>query len=76
MENKNIELDIKFAHGEGHTVFTFSSDEMKIVTGGIDGEVRIWSLKEGEENDDPESFDVGAPIYGLEINVILFLFKS
>jgi WD40 repeat protein len=69
LENKNTSVEVKFAHGEGHTVFAISDDSKWLLTGGIDGEVRKWSLEAGKEDEDPESFDVGSPIFALQIAV-------
>lgn len=69
MENRNLELEVKFAHGEGHTALAVSADGRRVLTGGSDGEVRSWSLQAGQEDDDPESYDVGSPIFAIEILV-------
>lgn len=69
LENKNVSVEVKFAHGEGHTVFAINEDASVLLTGGTDGEVRKWSLKAGNEDDDPESFDVGSQIFALEVLV-------
>ena len=69
LDNKNVECEVKFAHGEGHTVFALSQDGLRLVTGGIDGEARSWSLRKGDEDEEPESFDVGSAVFAVEILV-------
>lgn len=67
IESKWVDFEIKFAHGEGHTVFVINKDLNKLLTGGSDGEVRNWSIEQSD--DDPENYDVGSAIYSLTSSV-------
>lgn len=44
IEKQNLELDLRFAHIDGHTELDFVPDKNAIITIGRDCDVRLWSL--------------------------------
>ncbi|OTF74813.1 WD repeat and HMG-box DNA-binding protein 1-like protein [Euroglyphus maynei] len=44
IEKENFELDLRFAHIDGHTELDFVPDKNAIITIGRDCDVRLWSL--------------------------------
>jgi len=67
IESKCLDFEIKFAHGEGHTVFVINEKKGKLLTGGSDGEVRCWPIEQND--DDPQSYDVGSSIYSITTSI-------
>lgn len=59
----NLNCERLFAHIEGHTEFDYILGENKLVTAGIEGEIRLWSLNDFQVqecfNDDSD------PIYSV-----------
>lgn len=74
IESRCIDFEIKFAHGEGHTVLAINETKGKLLTGGSDGEVRCWSIE--STDDDPESYDVGSAIYSITTSVSMCVFNQ
>ncbi|XP_076266866.1 chromosome transmission fidelity 4 [Rhynchophorus ferrugineus] len=44
-----IHEPLRYAHDEGHTDVCFSEDGENMITCGADGDIRIWSINEGED---------------------------
>ncbi|XP_059813598.1 WD repeat and HMG-box DNA-binding protein 1 isoform X2 [Hypanus sabinus] len=55
---------MRYAHPEGYTGVCFDETGRYIVTGGSDGDVRIW---ESLDDDDPKSINVGDKVYSLAL---------
>ncbi|KAM5130000.1 WD repeat and HMG-box DNA-binding protein 1 [Mantella aurantiaca] len=55
---------MRFGHPEGHTDVCFTDNGSFIVTGGSDGDIRIW---EDMDDDDPKSFNVGEKAYSFAL---------
>lgn len=62
----NATLDLRFGHGDGFTDIIFTPDTANLLTGGIDGECRLWNFKDGQLADDAvESYSACDAIYGI-----------
>ncbi|XP_067847686.1 WD repeat and HMG-box DNA-binding protein 1 isoform X2 [Heptranchias perlo] len=55
---------MRYAHPDGYTGVCFDESGRFIVTGGSDGDVRIW---ESLDDDDPKSINVGEKVYSLAL---------
>uniref|UniRef100_UPI00398E4678 WD repeat and HMG-box DNA-binding protein 1 n=1 Tax=Pristiophorus japonicus TaxID=55135 RepID=UPI00398E4678 len=55
---------MRYAHPDGYTAVCFDESGRFIVTGGSDGDVRIW---ESLDDDDPKSINVGEKVYSLAL---------
>ncbi|XP_072424863.1 WD repeat and HMG-box DNA-binding protein 1 isoform X1 [Chiloscyllium punctatum] len=55
---------MRYAHPDGYTGVCFDESGRFIVTGGSDGDIRIW---ESLDDDDPKSINVGEKIYSLAL---------
>nr|XP_046251496.1 WD repeat and HMG-box DNA-binding protein 1 isoform X2 [Scatophagus argus] len=55
---------MRYGHSEGHTEVCFDDTGKFVVTGGNDGDVRIW---EGLDDDDPKFITVGEKVYSLAL---------
>lgn len=64
--SSNVQLDLRFGHGDGFTEFAFTPESFHLLTGGVDGECRLWNhTGNGQYSEDAESFSVGDAIYGV-----------
>ncbi|KAL6113645.1 wdhd1 [Pungitius sinensis] len=55
---------MRYGHSDGHTEVCFDDSGRFLVTGGNDGDVRIW---EGLDDDDPKFITVGDKVYSLAL---------
>uniref|UniRef100_A0A8C2WQY4 WD repeat and HMG-box DNA-binding protein 1 n=1 Tax=Cyclopterus lumpus TaxID=8103 RepID=A0A8C2WQY4_CYCLU len=55
---------MRYGHSEGHTEVCFDESGKFLVTGGNDGDVRIW---DGLDDDDPKFITVGEKVYSLAL---------
>ncbi|XP_072345805.1 LOW QUALITY PROTEIN: WD repeat and HMG-box DNA-binding protein 1 [Scyliorhinus torazame] len=55
---------MRYAHPDGYTDVCFDENGRFIVTGGSDGDIRIW---ENLDDDDPKSINVGEKVYSLAL---------
>ncbi|XP_046571111.1 WD repeat and HMG-box DNA-binding protein 1-like [Haliotis rubra] len=53
---------MRYAHSDGHTVLCFEDSGRYMLTGGTDGDVRVW---QGIEDDDAVSHRVGEKVYAV-----------
>ncbi|XP_048240778.1 WD repeat and HMG-box DNA-binding protein 1-like isoform X2 [Haliotis rufescens] len=53
---------MRYAHSDGHTVLCFDDSGRYMLTGGTDGDVRVW---QGIDDDDAVSHRVGEKVYAV-----------
>ncbi|CAD5122780.1 DgyrCDS11187 [Dimorphilus gyrociliatus] len=58
-------IEVKVAHTEGHSDFTFSSDGSQILSCGREGDVKIWDVNEDK---DPKTISVGECITAIDFS--------
>lgn len=67
MQSQNVTFELRNGHGDGHTDVVFTADGSAILTGGSDGECRLWQKE--DEFQDCESFPVGSTVYAIAVRV-------
>ncbi|CAG2114535.1 unnamed protein product, partial [Medioppia subpectinata] len=69
--NDNVECVLRNGHCEGHTDFTFIADGHKLMTCGLDMEVRVWPSDDNDDQqstDDNTSFTIADTAYAIVAN--------